>query len=197
MANSKISALTSATTPLAGTETLPIVQSGTTKQVSVANLTVGRIVGANGIAFPATQSASADPNTLDDYEEGSWTPSYGATTTNPTVTFGTQAGYYTKVGNLVYCHLRMNLTSTSGGSGSLRITGLPFVPMNVSGGLHTTGFAYRTNWTTAGPDAAYIINNSAFAYLFAGAVTGITGMDPANLSNTAQLILSFTYTTAT
>tara|TARA_R110000868_G_scaffold30712_1_gene113261 strand:- start:2326 stop:3141 length:816 start_codon:yes stop_codon:yes gene_type:complete len=46
MANSKISALTSATTPLAGTETLPIVQSSTTKQVSVANLTDGRAVNA-------------------------------------------------------------------------------------------------------------------------------------------------------
>ena len=45
MANSKISALTSATTPLAGTETLPIVQSSTTKNVSVANLTAGRSVG--------------------------------------------------------------------------------------------------------------------------------------------------------
>lgn len=44
MANSKISALASATTPLAGTETLPIVQSSTTKQVSVANLTAGRAV---------------------------------------------------------------------------------------------------------------------------------------------------------
>lgn len=44
MPNTKISALTSATTPLAGTETLPIVQSSTTKQVSVANLTAGRAV---------------------------------------------------------------------------------------------------------------------------------------------------------
>jgi hypothetical protein len=44
MSNSKISALTSATTPLAGTETLPVVQSGTTKQVTVANLTAGRSV---------------------------------------------------------------------------------------------------------------------------------------------------------
>ena len=42
MADTKISALTAATTPLAGTEVLPIVQSGTTKQVSVANLTTGR-----------------------------------------------------------------------------------------------------------------------------------------------------------
>ena len=48
MANSKISTLTSATTPLAGTETLPIVQSSTTKQVSVANLTAGRNVSMSG-----------------------------------------------------------------------------------------------------------------------------------------------------
>ena len=41
MANTKISALTAATTPLAGTEVLPIVQSGATKQVSVSNLTGG------------------------------------------------------------------------------------------------------------------------------------------------------------
>jgi hypothetical protein len=50
MSNSKISALTSATTPLAGTETLPVVQSSTTKQVSVSNLTVGRSVLASDFA---------------------------------------------------------------------------------------------------------------------------------------------------
>jgi hypothetical protein len=196
MANSKISALTSATTPLAGTETLPIVQSSTTKQVSVANLTAGRIFSANGVAFPATQSASADPNTLDDYEEGTWTPSYGGTTGNPTVTFSTQFGYYTKIGNLVYCNLCINLSAASGGSGSLIVTGLPFTPQNLTDCFHTSGYAYRTNWTVAGPDGAYLIKNQAFAYLFAGAVTGITGLTPTNLSNTAQLILSFTYTTA-
>ena len=48
MSNSKISALTSSTTPLAGTEVLPVVQSSTTKQVSVANLTVGRNVAMSG-----------------------------------------------------------------------------------------------------------------------------------------------------
>lgn len=51
MANSKISALTSATTPLAGTETLPVVQSGATTQVSVANLTAGRAVSAASLAL--------------------------------------------------------------------------------------------------------------------------------------------------
>ena len=56
MANTKISALTSASTPLAGTEVLPIVQSSTTKQVSVANLTAGRAVSA--LSFASTTGAN-------------------------------------------------------------------------------------------------------------------------------------------
>lgn len=51
MADTKISALTAATTPLAGTEVLPIVQSGVTKQVSVANLTAGRAVSALSLSL--------------------------------------------------------------------------------------------------------------------------------------------------
>ena len=51
MADLKISALTASTTPLAGTEVLPIVQSSTTKQVSVANLTAGRAVSAASLAL--------------------------------------------------------------------------------------------------------------------------------------------------
>lgn len=49
MADTKISALPASTTPLAGTEVLPIVQSGATKQVSVANLTAGRAVSASSV----------------------------------------------------------------------------------------------------------------------------------------------------
>jgi len=58
MADKKISALPAATTPLAGTEVLPIVQGGTTDQVSVANLTAGRAVTMSAlgvsVAAPAT-----------------------------------------------------------------------------------------------------------------------------------------------
>jgi hypothetical protein len=54
MADSKISALPAATTPLAGTEVLPIVQSGATDQVTVANLTVGRAVSAASLALTAS-----------------------------------------------------------------------------------------------------------------------------------------------
>jgi len=56
MADSKISALPAATVPLAGTEVLPIVQSSTTKQVSVANLTAGRAVAASSVTNAALTS---------------------------------------------------------------------------------------------------------------------------------------------
>jgi hypothetical protein len=59
MSNSKISALPSATTPLAGTEVLPVVQGGITEQVSVANLTAGRDVSASGLAVDANSATAA------------------------------------------------------------------------------------------------------------------------------------------
>ena len=63
MADKKISALDSATTPLAGTEVLPVVQSGATDKVSVANLTAGRAVSAASLALtgsplPATSGGT-------------------------------------------------------------------------------------------------------------------------------------------
>jgi hypothetical protein len=59
MSNNKISALTSATTPVAGTEVLPIVQSSVTKKVSVADLTAGRDVSASGLFVDANSTTSA------------------------------------------------------------------------------------------------------------------------------------------
>jgi len=64
MANSKISALTGATTPLAGTEVLPIVQSSTTRQVSVANLTAGRAVAASSLALTTPLPTSSGGTAL-------------------------------------------------------------------------------------------------------------------------------------
>lgn len=77
MSNSKISALTSATTPLAGTETLPIVQSSTTKQVSVANLTAGRAVSVFSLSATGTITVNNTAATSSQYLN-----SIGSTTGN-------------------------------------------------------------------------------------------------------------------
>ena len=69
MADSKISALPASTTPLAGTEVLPIVQSSTTKQVSVANLTAGRSFEALGITLTSTDAGASAAPLLDLYRD--------------------------------------------------------------------------------------------------------------------------------
>jgi hypothetical protein len=74
-------------------------------------------VAGTGISFPSTQSASSDANTLDDYEEGTWTPATGGGT-------GTVANY-TKIGRMVYVYGDSIFTGIS--SPASQITGLPFV----------------------------------------------------------------------
>ena len=71
------------------------------------------------IKFPATQNASADANTLDDYEEGTWTPSVGGT-----ATYGTRSAKYIKIGKLVFINCYMEITLIGTGS-TTTITGLP------------------------------------------------------------------------
>ena len=139
MADTKISALTASTTPLAGTEVLPIVQSGVTKQVSVANLTAGRAISATeltlttgnlivssgkGIDFSAT-SGTGTSELLADYEEGTWTPTVTpAAGSFTTVTAGTCT--YTKIGRVVTVSARFTLTNSGTGTGAMTIDGLPF-----------------------------------------------------------------------
>jgi hypothetical protein len=140
MADTKISALPASTTPLAGTEVLPIVQSGATKQVSIANLTAGRAVSAasvtastgnfvvgtsgQGIDFSATPGTGTS-ELLADYEEGTWTATLVGTTTPP-LTPVTATGFYTKVGRQVTVSVYIGNKDTTGALGTMQVTGLPF-----------------------------------------------------------------------
>ena len=65
MADLKISQLPAATVPLAGTEVLPIVQSGTTKQVSVDNLTTGKAVSASSVTATTITGTTVNGTTFD------------------------------------------------------------------------------------------------------------------------------------
>ena len=79
----------------------------------------------SGISFPATQSASSDANTLDDYEEGTWTPSL--TADSGTATYGgDRVGRYTKIGRFVYINCTMTVVAKNTLVGNIRISGLPF-----------------------------------------------------------------------
>ena len=107
--------------------------------VSVGNATPS--TSGSGITFPATQSASSDANTLDDYEEGTFTPTLGAST-NPTgVTYTNQIGFYRKIGSFVHVTGFISFTTYTGGSGNLVVNGIPFSPnVTVNWGTAMTEF---------------------------------------------------------
>jgi hypothetical protein len=81
---------------------------------------------SNGITFPATQVALSDANTLDDYEEGAWTPTVAGGTTAGTYTLSSVNAYYTKIGNQVTVWASFGFSAASGGTGFISIGGLPF-----------------------------------------------------------------------
>ena len=107
-----------------GAKVLDISSSGLAV-TGVGSVTTGFAVGGatpgtGGLAFPATAVAVADANTLDDYEEASFTGTLTGCTTSPTTTV-----YLTKIGNAVIFHFAGDLTGTSNASGNKTITGMP------------------------------------------------------------------------
>jgi len=112
-------------TTVTGSERMRIDSSGRV----LVGLTSANTSGANfqvssGVTFPATQSASSDANTLDDYEEGTWTPTIGGT-----ATYYTQAGRYVKIGRIVVVHFQCEINVRGTGSTTI-MTGLPFNPIS-------------------------------------------------------------------
>lgn len=92
--------------------------------ISSPTTTVNQLTLSNA-TFPATQVASANPNTLDDYEEGTWLPTIAGSNTAGTVVYNTRVGSYTKIGRVVTLHCVASWTGGTG-SGRLQITGIPF-----------------------------------------------------------------------
>lgn len=85
-----------------------------------------------GVTFPATQSASSDANTLDDYEEGIFTPTIVGVTTAGVGTYTRQMGRYTKIGNVVYYRINVTWTAHTG-TGNMLVGALPFTSNGNSG----------------------------------------------------------------
>jgi hypothetical protein len=142
----------------------------------------------SGITFPATQSASSDANTLDDYEEGTWTPTLVGSSTAGTYNFTTSYAYYTKIGNQVTINAYLLLNTASGGSGVAKFGGLPFTKstnqlMVGSAGGNSLDFGANTtsitlvSWTFSASTEFYISETNDNGTETGLSITGISSGD--------------------
>lgn len=106
-----------------------------TTPIAANRASAAQVLNGVNIGFPATQNASADPNTLDDYEEGSFTPTLGGT-----ATYGYVVGQYTKIGRECLYGLSLGVSAIGTGSTFL-IGGMPFSLANAFGGYLSTSCA--------------------------------------------------------
>jgi hypothetical protein len=83
-----------------------------------------------GITFPATKSPSSDANTLDDYEEGTFTPTFAFSGGSTGVAYSEQSGRYTKIGRQVTVECELILSSKGSSTGRVQIGGLPFTSIS-------------------------------------------------------------------
>ena len=146
----------------------------------------------SGITFPATQSSSSDVNTLDDYEEGTWTPSVGGT-----ATYGAaNGGIYTKIGRVVNVSGIIEITLLGTGSGTT-ISNLPFtVAAGTYPGNGSVGYfnAIAQSVVSFGPSA----NPNATTLNFRSLTAAASSQGNGNvIGNSARIDFSLTYITAT
>ena len=161
---------------VSGTTTLTLPT--TTGTVLITN--GSGIASVNGIQFPVTQSASADANTLDDYEEGTWTPVFTASTPGTfSATYSTQVGAYNKIGNLVIASFLMAGTTTKGtASGDFLISGLPFNVANTGSDQFSGCIGFMSPVLPSSPIGLLTSNNtpSIFIGLAAGSTLQVSAV---------------------
>ena len=151
------------------------------------------------VAFPATQSASGDANTLDDYEEGTFSPVLGGSGGQSGQSYSTQLGVYTKIGRIVHCSGYINLGTKGTITATLQLSGLPFTAGTGAGFNSAASLITINAWTiAAGTYVQFGINNASAtanfrSYLGTGASANGANMATANVNNGTHVSFNITY----
>jgi hypothetical protein len=164
---------------------------GTTSPATKLDVS-GAIRTSTGILF-GTDTAAA--NTLDDYEEGTWTPSLEGSTTAGTQTYIWRVGAYTKIGNRVFgnCQIIINVKDVAT-AGNLKITGLPFTAAN--NGIPIGAVSLLSNLTltlSATYASGTVTQASTEIVLNQIGSASLNNIPAANFANGTQIQISFDY----
>lgn len=148
-----------------------------------------------GVKFPGTQVAVADVNTLDDYEEGTFTPAIAFGGAAVGVTYASQVGFYTKIGNRVLFNFYIELTSNGSSVGTFSFSGLPFTAKNTTNAYAPFSIYGAGLSGMSGSLQGYVTPNATaivVTYLGTGSVSGL---DDTKVSDTASFIVGGQYMT--
>ena len=170
--------------------------NGTSALQSAANFTFDAttFTTAGQIAFPATQAASSGANTLDDYEENTWTPVLGGSGGTSGQTYTTQVGTYVKIGQLVVAQFAITLSAKGTITGNCEIQGFPFTS-------NGTGFTWTdiywetlaTSWVKIG---IRMLTSAVIASVLGTTAAGgssATALTTADINNTTQMVGTLVY----
>lgn len=158
------------------------------------NLSFLLAITTGRLAFPAAQNAANDPNTLDDYEEGTWTPviEFGNATTG--ITYTNQDAVYVKIGQLVCAQFHVLLSSKGSATGTASVSGLPFSSESSTSAYSTIVVPYYGGMASIGNGIQALVNPGTTEGTFVtNGATASSVMDDTNFSNTSQLIGFITY----
>ena len=146
----------------------------------------------SNIQFPSSQVASANANNLDDYEEGTFTPTIYGTSTAGAGTYANQVGHYTKIGRQVTCTVYVDITAHTG-TGSIGLGGFPFTSAGTNAAL-SMGYTDRLSYAGAERTiAGYMANGGTTAVLIqSGSALGAATV---TMDTSFGLIYSITYFT--
>jgi len=151
-------------------------------------------LGYGQVKFPASQNASTNVNTLDDYEEGSWTPTITGSGGASGQTYSVQSGRYVKIGKHVTLWGRVTLSGLGTITTSAQIDGFPFTAHNVVNSGGSIGY-FAAMTATFGSLSMLVQTATTKATLYGLKVpaTGMTALVQADMSNTTDIIFTVTY----
>jgi len=154
---------------------------------------------AGQIKFPATQVPSSDANTLDDYEEGSWTPVLGGSGGTSGQSYTVQTGRYVKIGKFIHCHGRIVLSAKGTITTALELQGLPFASENITDAYGTCDCPRFQTFTTTNiiHVSGYISPGVTVARLTTQTAASLSNveMTTSNVGNTSEIMFSLWYRT--
>lgn len=172
-----------------------LTATGTTTPTGLVDISGA---SAGQIKFPASQNASANVNTLDDYEEGTWTPTMTFNGSSTGVTYSVQSGAYRKIGSIVFITGRITLSNNGSGVGAALITGLPFTTATdanfVLGGVSIV-FWNAMSGIVGTPTGLFGTAATSISLYMSGAGTA-AAMTDTNVPNTGDIIFNGWYLAA-